>query len=134
MDSDEIVELISENHRLLIIAGGVLCFFASFLPFWNVNALIMSVPISLSSTGFFWVFLVLLIGLFAGLFLEFGEKYPYLLMVIGIVLFILTIIASQYAVGNQYSVLITQAIGFYLELIGSIIIAVGGYYFYIDNN
>lgn len=134
MDIDEIVELIDENHRLLIIVGGVICFIASFLPFWSINAIFTTVSPSLSSSWMFWVFLILLIGLFAGLFLEFGEKYHYMFLVIGIVLFIITLAASQIGSGNEYSALISLAIGFYLELIGAIIIAIGGYYYYNEHN
>lgn len=138
MDKEEILQLLSDNHRILILSGGVICFISLFLPFLNHDAIISSgyVTISglysqLSDTWLFWIYLILIIGVYTRYFHGFGEAYPYLYLAIGVLLLLMTLYATQMYSGHYAS---SVSYGFFLEFIGSLSIAVGGYYFYENNN
>ena len=134
MDTKEILQFLSDNHRLLIVLGGVISFISLFLPFLTHDAIISSgyVTISglysqLSDSWLFWVYLILIIGIYAKYFHGLGEEYPYLYLGIGVLLLLMTLYATQMYSGHYDS---TLSYGFFLELIGSLAVAVGGYYYY----
>ena len=136
MQPEEIAQRLSENHQVLIIVGGAISFISLFLPFWigfgetatSYEDQTFHFSISMVNTWFFWIFLVLLIGLFYGYYQGYGDQYPYLYLVIGMALFLMTSCANKY---QPVESLIGFSYGFVLELIGSFAIATGGYFFYI---
>lgn len=137
MDKEEFLQLLSDNHRVLILAGGLICFISLFLPFLTHNAVISSgyVTISglysqLSDTWLFWIYLILIIGIYARYFHGIGKEYPYFYLAIGVFLLLMTIYATQMYSGDYASSL---SYGFFLEFIGSLAVATGGYYFYEIN-
>ncbi len=136
METKEILQLLSDNHRLLMLLGGLLSFISLFLPSFTVNAIrsysyvtISGLSYSLSDTEIFWVYLIVIIGLYIGYLLGYGEKYPYLYLAIGVFLLLITFYATQMSGQLESSV----SYGFFLELIGSLAVAVGGYYYYETN-
>ena len=86
-----------------------------------------NLTISLSVGNEFWIFLILVIGIYYGYFFGYGEKHPYLFLGIGIVLILYTIYSAQVPIGNVHFPL---SYGIFLEFIGSLAVAVGGYFYY----
>lgn len=140
MQTEEIIKWLSDNHRLLIIGGGIICFISLFLPFWHAGGIWYNnyggtsmgwQDISISGTLIFWLFLILIVGIYYGFYRSYGEMYTHLYLAIGIGLLLLTLYAYQYEPGEfiqTSNVFILN--GFYLELIGSIAVSIGGYYYY----
>lgn len=168
MDLDEIATLASDNHRILIVLGCIICFISIFLPFWSVNSYLQ---LSLFNSWMFWPYLLIIVGVGIGYFLEYGKRQPRLFLAAGAILVIMTIYAtligssvltdyltkvganaasgmSSYLGSGYYDSLISSTLdntiayvvktaqislsyGFVLELIGSLAIAVGGYYYSI---
>lgn len=134
MQTDEITRFLSENHLTLILGGGILCFISIFLPFVVIEEMylgsveISGISASLSTTGLFWIFLIVIAAMYYGYFKGYGEQYPYLFLAAGGLLVGLTLYATRvYAHDDSW---ITLSYGFFLELIGSVAVAVGGYYYY----
>lgn len=90
--------------------------------------------IPISGTLIFWIFLILIIGLFYGYYRGYGETYPYLFLAIGVGILLLTFYAYHYKPeGFTQTSVCLILYGFFFELIGSLAITVGGYYYYKDN-
>ena len=137
MDTGAITHLLSANHRALIVLGGAISFLSLFLPFLEIignNSIsfvsISGLSVALSDTWLFWIYLILLIGLFYGYFRGYGERYPYLFLVIGGCLFLITLFATREYSGGF--AVISLAVGFYLECISSLAVVAGGYYYYLE--
>lgn len=138
MDTQGIIQLLSDNHRLLILLGGVISFISLFLPSWTIQGMSSGwlsfegteFNPSISATGLFWIYLILILGLYFGYFRGYGEKYPFLFLGIGVLMLLITIYNTQ-----MYSGVFATALsyGFFLELIGSLAITVGGYYYFQNN-
>jgi len=81
MDTEEFLKLLSDNHRLLILGGGLICFVSIFLPFIRIeemyldNVEISGINAPLSTTWMFWIFLIVIGGLYYAYFRNYGEKY-----------------------------------------------------------
>ena len=146
MNTDEIIKWVSDNYRLLISVGGLICFIALFLPFWaekqtlSSGVVLTGLTSSIYETRLLWIYLIVLIGLYVRYSRGYGEKYPPLYLVIGGLLFLLTICATQvysgafalyhsFFSGNSY-----LSFGFFFEVIGSLAVTVGGYCYYKNNN
>ena len=139
MQTDEITQRLSDNYHVLIIIGGAICFISLFLPFWidfgetatswEDDIYHFSVP--MSNSWFIVIFVLLIFGLFYGYYREYGDQYPYMFLAIGIGLFFLTSCANQYA---PVTTLLGNSYGFFFELIGSLSIATGGYFYYLGKN
>jgi hypothetical protein len=139
MQVEEILQWLSDNHRKCILLGGLLSFISLFLPFWDVLIVGVgswihgytaeSVFISISQTWIFWIFLLLIIGLYYGYYREYSVTHPHLYLVIGVVLLLLTFYAYLFVQREDF-VDVRCSYGFFLELLGSLSIAVGGYYYY----
>ena len=84
--------------------------------------------VSMFNTGFFWIYLLLIIGLFYGYYRGYGDQYPHLYLVVGMAMFLMTSCADRY---QPVESLLGYSYGFILELIGSFAIATGGYFYYI---
>ena len=137
IDTDKITTLASANYQFLILGGGLISFIALFLPFLGVTAFVYpkhealdGFSIYLTDTGLFLIYIILLIALCLGFFLGYNGQYPSLSLAIGVLLLLLTLYSSQQFSGE---VATNFASGFFLEVIGSLAIAVGGYYFYQNN-
>jgi hypothetical protein len=136
MQTEEIRQRLSDNHQLLIIAGGAISFISLFLPFWvgfgetatSYEDQTFHFSVSMFNTGFFWIYLLLIIGLFYGYYRGYGDQYPHLYLVIGMATFLMTSCADKY---QPVESLLSYSYGFILELIGSFAIATGGYFYYI---
>lgn len=136
MDIEEFLTLLSENHRLLILLGGLTSFISLFQPFstsslYLDNVTISGLNMSISDTSLFWIYLIAIAGIYFGYFQGYGEKYPHLFLVIGGLLLLMTFLVTQTYSGEHGR--INLLFGFYLELIGSLAVAVGGYYYYEIN-
>lgn len=133
MDSQEITQFISDNHRLFILIGGAICFIALFLPFgegthYYESVSVSGIEVSISETAMFWLYLIALAGLFYGYFQGYGERYPFIFLAIGGFLVLLTILeAMDYSKGYDG---INLLYGAFLEFIGSLGVTAGGYYYY----
>lgn len=134
MDFEEIYDSLLEYHLILILGGALLCFISIFLPFWSLN----NNSLSLLNTGNFWIFLILIMGIFVGYYLKIGETYPSLYLYIGVFLLLMTVISTQFIMGLpptwRIFSRIDLSIGFYLELICSASISVGGYFYNSENS
>jgi len=137
MGLEEILRILSENHRLLILGGGILSVISLFLPFYKINVMFsydsitMGYDQPLSSTWLFWIFLIVLAVLFYGYFKGYGDQYPYLFLAAGSILVILTLYGTQLYTGGDN--LISVLWGFFFECIGSLAVAVGGWYYYQEH-
>lgn len=136
METEEFLKLLSDNQRLLILLGGVVSFISLFQPFSTSSLYFDSVTISgldmsISDTSLFWVYLIALGGMYYGYFQGYGEKYPHLFLAVGGLLLLLTFFATQIYTGDHGR--INLLYGFFLELIGSLAVTVGGYYYYESN-
>ena len=131
MDIKEILLWLSDNHRILILSGGALCFISLYLPSWTLFTASSLMPenltLSISVGNEFWIFLILITGIYFGYFFGYGEKYPYLFLGIGIFLVLYTIYNAQIPIGNVHFPL---SYGIFLEFIGSLAVAGGGYFYY----
>jgi hypothetical protein len=134
MDKEEILQLLSDNHRTLIITGGLICFISVFLPFISVDEMHMEgytlegFDMSLSTTWLFWIYMIVIAGMYYGYFQNYGEKYPFLFLATGGLLVLMTLYGTQiYSLKGSGAGLLY---GFFLELIGSLSVATGGYYYY----
>lgn len=133
MQTEEILQLLSDNHKLLILGGGLICFISIFLPFVQINEMylgdvtISGIDASLSTTWMFLIFLIMIGGLYYGYFQNYGDTYPKLFLAIGVLLVLMTLYATQIYSGEDSKISI--AYGFFFELIGSLSIAIGGYYY-----
>jgi hypothetical protein len=141
MQIQEVLQWISDNHRLLIVSGGGLSFISLFLPFWNGGAvwfegsstLMGSKSIPVCGTVLFWIFLILIAGLFYSYYQGYGEQYPNIFLAIGIGLFLLTFYAYQYKPEGFVQISVWgYNYGFFLELISSLLVVTGGYYYEIN--
>jgi hypothetical protein len=140
MQSEEILQWLSDNHQSLILGGGAVSFISLFLPFWTgygetVESWFYDTAgeifmVSISQTSVFLIYLLLIIGLFYGYVKKFGIPYPHLYLAIGIVLFFLTLWTCQ---ARPYEDLTGFSYGFILELAGALAVAIGGYYYYERN-
>ncbi len=138
MDTKEFLTILSDNHRFLILGGGVLCFISLFLPFFHIIAKFSYSTItvgdvaSLAATWMLWIYLIVLGGMFYAYFQNYGEKYPHLFLATGGLLVLMTLYATQiHAGGNN---LISILYGFFFEFIGSLAVAIGGYYYYLEKS
>lgn len=137
MQTEEIRQRLSDNHQLLIIGGGAISFISLFLPFWigfgetatSYEDQTFHFSVSMFNTWFFWIYLLLIIVLFYVYYRGYGEQYPYVYLVIGMSVFLLTSCANKY---QPVESLVGFSSGFIFELIGSFGIATGGYYYYIN--
>lgn len=139
MDIKEFLQLLSVYHRLLILLGGVICLISLFLPAWAISRIeTESTIIYFSGTlsvitfmdeWFFFIYLVLILGLFYGYFKRYGEEYPYIYGGVGILIFLLTLVSTPLYAGDLG---VTPSYGFFFELFGAVIISVGGYYYYMS--
>ena len=133
MEPEEFLQLLSDNHRFLILGGGLLCFISVFLPFVRIeemyldNIEISGMDAPLSTTWMFWLFLVVIGGMYYGYFQNYGEQYPKLFLGIGGLLILMTLYGTQIYAGGGSQISISY--GFFLEFIGSLAVAVGGYYY-----
>lgn len=141
MQTEEILKVLSDNHRILILSGAVISFISLFLPFWDV--LIYGVEawfhdgntadtiyLSIADSGIFWIFILLFLILYYGYVQKYGDLHPYFYLIIGVLLVISTFYAfTSNPVENAIDV--RHSYGFYLELLGSLAVAVGGYYYYL---
>ena len=138
MEPEELLIKASENYRLLILGGGFICFISLFLPFFqsitkfSYGSVTIGYEASLATTWLLWMYLILLGGMYYGYFQNYGEQYPYLFLAIGGLLVLMTLYATQIHAGGDN--LISIAYGFFLELVGSLGVAVGGYYFYREKS
>jgi hypothetical protein len=137
MSPEEFFALLADNHRNLILLGGVICFISLFLPFFRIDAVftydavVTGGSASLSTTWLFWIFLIVIGGMYYGFFQGYGEKYPYLFLAAGGLLVLLTLYGTQlYAGGNN---IISILYGFFCEVIGSLAVTAGGYYYYQEH-
>ena len=80
-----------ENHKILILGGALICFILLYLPFWS---LFNNNSLSLLGSGNYWIFLILVIAVFLGYFLKFGETYQSLYLYIGVFLLLMTIVST----------------------------------------
>jgi len=133
MQTDEILQILSDNHRALIVGGGLISFISIFLPFYKFDEIslnhlsLQGFDISLSTTWLFWIFLIAIGALYYGYFQGLGEKYPQLFLVIGGLLVLMTLYGTQLYSGIGTGMNLMY--GFFFELIGSLSVAVGGYYY-----
>lgn len=134
MEIREILQWLSDNHRMLILLGGALCYISLYLPAWTLFTASSLMPenltISISVGDEFWVFLILIIGIYFGYFFGYGHHYPYLFLGIGIFLTLYTIYDAQIPIGNVHFPL---SYGIFIEFFGSLAVAVGGYFYYEQN-
>lgn len=133
MQTEEILQLLSDNYKILILGGGIICFISIFLPFVVIEGMYLSnvnihgIDASLSTTWMFWIFLIVIGGMYLGYFQNYGDTYPKLFLGIGVLLVLMTLFATQIYAGRD--IVISISYGFILELIGSLSVAIGGYYF-----
>lgn len=136
MDTEEFLTLLSDNHRPLLLLGGLVSFIALFQPFSTSSMqleyiTVSGLTISISDTSLFWIYLVAIGGIYFGYFQGYGEKYPYLFLAIGGFLLLLTFLVTRTYPGENGS--INLSFGLFLELIGALAVVVGGYYYYEAN-
>lgn len=133
MQTDEILQFLSDNHQALILVGGLISFISVFLPFYKFDEIYMNhlslqgFDISLSTTWLFWIYLIAIGALYYGYFQGLGEKYPQLFLAIGGLLVLMTLYGTQLYSGIGTGMNLMY--GFFLEFIGSASVAVGGYYY-----
>jgi len=137
MTPEEFLTLLSDNHRQLILGGGIICLISLFLPFYKIDLMfsygstIFGSDASLSSTWLLWPFLIGIGALFYGYYQGYGERYPHLFLIIGGLFVLMTLYGTQiYAGGGN---LVTILYGFFCEFLGSLAVAVGGYYYYLGS-
>lgn len=143
MQPEELIQLLSDNQKLLIFAGGVICFISLFLPFWSVGGVwynneggttMGSYEMPIFGTFIFWLYVILIFGVYYGDYHKYGVQYPYLFLSIGISLLLLTFYAYQHKPEGFIAISFSKILyGFYLEFIGSLAIAIGGHFAYVKN-
>lgn len=133
---------------MLIVVGSVICLISLFLPAFTIMLDKYALDATFSGSGFFFViYAVLIVGVGGGAFSEYSVKYPYYVFAIGFFLFLFTlsqlIFAPGYVpsqvmgifaspmMGNKMQISSPAlSYGFFLELLGTVLITVGGYFDY----